>query len=49
MFLNKTHFKFDREHTSLKSAKLFIADVIRQVNLKKEYKGLRVVTDVDPM
>ena len=49
LFLNEIHIKLDREHTSLKSAKLFIAEVIIQVNLKKEYKGLRVVADVDPM
>ncbi|WP_223815782.1 replication restart helicase PriA [Adhaeribacter rhizoryzae] len=49
LFLNEIHIKLDREHTSLKSAKLFISEVITQVSLKKEYKGLRVVADVDPM
>lgn len=49
MFLNEIHIKLDREHTSLKSAKIFITDIISQVNLNKEFKGLRVVADVDPM
>ncbi|WP_026463129.1 replication restart helicase PriA [Adhaeribacter aquaticus] len=49
LYLNEIHIKLNREHTSLKAAKLHIAEAIQFNNLRKEFKGLRVVVDVDPM
>jgi primosomal protein N' (replication factor Y) (superfamily II helicase) len=49
LFLNEIHIKLDREHTSLKSAKVLIAEAIHQLKLKKDFKGVRVVADVDPV
>ena len=49
LFLNEIHIKLDRGHTSLKSAKLLVAQAMALVNQRKEFKGLRIVADVDPM
>jgi len=49
LFLQEIHIKLDREHTSLKTAKISIAEAIADVNQRKEFKGLRVVADVDPV
>ncbi|MGV3502512.1 MAG: replication restart helicase PriA [Adhaeribacter sp.] len=48
-FLNEIHIKLDRNSMSLKGAKAQVADAIQYVSLLKEFKGLRVVADVDPM
>ncbi|RDC61545.1 replication restart helicase PriA [Adhaeribacter pallidiroseus] len=48
-FLSEIHIKLDREHTSLKSAKLVIADAINQIKFNKDFRNIRVVVDVDPV
>jgi primosomal protein N' (replication factor Y) len=48
-YLSEIHIKLDREHTSLKSAKLVIADAINQLKFNKDFRNLRVVVDVDPV
>lgn len=48
-FLNEIHIKLDREQINLKAAKAQVAEAIFLTSLRKEFKGLRVVADVDPM
>ena len=48
-FLNEIHIKLDRRNLSLKEAKSRIAGAMQQVSLQQEFKGLRLVADVDPM
>ena len=48
-YLNEIHIKLDREHTSLKAAKVLIAEAIAEIKFKKDFKGVRVVADVDPV
>jgi len=48
-YLSEIHIKLDREHTSLKTAKLLIADAINQIKFNKDFRNIRVVVDVDPV
>lgn len=48
-YLSEIHIKLDREHTSLKSAKLVIADAINQIKFNKDFRNIRIVVDVDPV
>ncbi|MDQ4141756.1 MAG: primosomal protein N', partial [Bacteroidota bacterium] len=48
-YLSEIHIKLDREHTSLKAAKLLIAEAINQLKLNKDFRNIRVVADVDPV
>ncbi|MCC9166109.1 replication restart helicase PriA [Pontibacter harenae] len=49
MFLNEIHIKLPRENTNLRAAKQQIAQAIFQLNLLPDFKGSRIVADVDPM
>jgi primosomal protein N' (replication factor Y) len=48
-FLNEIHIKLDRDHMSLKAAKTQIGEAVFLTSLRKEFKGLRIVADVDPV
>jgi primosomal protein N' (replication factor Y) len=48
-FLNEVHIKLDRDHMSLKAAKAQVGEAIFLTSLRKEFKGLRIVADVDPI
>jgi primosomal protein N' (replication factor Y) len=48
-FLNEIHIKLDRNHMSLKAAKIQIAEALALTYQRKEFKGVRLVADVDPM
>jgi primosomal protein N' (replication factor Y) (superfamily II helicase) len=47
-FLNEIHVKLPRENVNLRAAKQAISKVIQQLYLLPDFKGLRVVADVDP-
>ncbi|WP_242916859.1 replication restart helicase PriA [Pontibacter liquoris] len=49
LFLQEIHIKLPREHTNLKAAKGQIAQAIFNVKLLPDFKGLRIVADVDPV
>ncbi len=49
LFLNEIHIKLPRENTNLRAAKGQIAVAIQQLKLLPDFKGIRVVADVDPM
>ncbi|HEY4650384.1 MAG TPA: primosomal protein N', partial [Pontibacter sp.] len=49
LFLNEIHIKLPRENVNLRNAKGQIAQAIRQLYLLPDFKGMRVVADVDPM
>ena len=49
LFLNEIHIKLPRENVNLRSAKGQIAMAIQQLYLMPDFKGIRVVADVDPM
>jgi primosomal protein N' (replication factor Y) (superfamily II helicase) len=48
LFLNEIHIKLPRETTNLRSAKGEIAQAITQLKLLPDFKGMRMVVDVDP-
>ncbi|QCR21001.1 primosomal protein N' [Pontibacter sp. SGAir0037] len=48
-FLNEIHIKLPRENTNLRGAKKQIAEAIRDLQLLPDFKGVRVVADVDPV
>ncbi|NDK54590.1 replication restart helicase PriA [Pontibacter fetidus] len=49
LFLNEIHIKLPRENVNLRSAKGLIAQAIQQLYLLPDFKGIKVVADVDPM
>ncbi|MER2995976.1 replication restart helicase PriA [Pontibacter populi] len=49
LFLNEIHIKLPRENVNLRTAKGQIAMAIQQLYLMPDFKGIRVVADVDPM
>ncbi|WP_266204614.1 replication restart helicase PriA [Pontibacter kalidii] len=49
LFLQEIHIKLPRDTTNLKSAKGQIAQAIFNLRLLPDFKGIRVVADVDPM
>ncbi|MDX5481054.1 MAG: primosomal protein N', partial [Hymenobacteraceae bacterium] len=49
LFLNEIHVKLPRETTNLKAAKGQIAQAIFNLKLLPDFKGIRVVADVDPV
>ncbi len=49
MFLNEIHIKLPRESGKLSAAKREIAKAVHQLMLLPDFKGLRVVADVDPV
>ncbi|AKD03767.1 primosomal protein N' [Pontibacter korlensis] len=49
LFLQEIHIKLPRETTNLKSAKGQIAQAIFNLKLLADFKGVRIVADVDPM
>ncbi len=49
LYLNEIHIKLPRENVNLRSAKGQIALAIQQLYQVTEFKGVRVVADVDPM
>ncbi|WP_162427484.1 replication restart helicase PriA [Pontibacter pudoricolor] len=49
LFLNEIHIKIPRENVNLRTAKGQIAMAIQQLYLMPDFKGIRVVADVDPM
>ncbi|MBF9252795.1 primosomal protein N' [Pontibacter sp. 172403-2] len=48
-FLQEIHIKLPRESTNLKAAKAQIAQAIANLRLLPDFKGIRVVADVDPV
>ncbi|TXK50739.1 primosomal protein N' [Pontibacter qinzhouensis] len=48
LFLQEIHIKLPRQSGQLSSSKRMIADTIHQLKLLPDFKGLRVVVDVDP-
>jgi primosomal protein N' (replication factor Y) (superfamily II helicase) len=48
LFLNEIHIKLPRESTNLRAAKSEIAKAVFTIKLLPAFKGLRIVTDVDP-
>ena len=48
LFLNEIHVKLPRENVNLRAAKQAISKVIQQLYLLPDFKGVRVVADVDP-
>ncbi|MBJ6116936.1 primosomal protein N' [Pontibacter sp. BT310] len=49
LFLNEIHIKLPRENVNLRTAKGQIAMAIQQLYQMPDFKGIRVVADVDPM
>ncbi|WP_439879953.1 replication restart helicase PriA [Pontibacter sp. MBLB2868] len=49
LFLNEVHIKLPRESTNLRAAKAQIAQAIFNLKLLPDFKGIRVVADVDPV
>jgi len=49
LFLQEIHIKLPRENTNLKAAKNQIAQAIFNLKLLPDFKGIRVVADVDPV
>ncbi|MBB6612202.1 primosomal protein N' [Pontibacter sp. Tf4] len=49
LFLNEIHIKLPRENVNLRQAKGQIAQAIQQLYLLPDFKGVKVVADVDPM
>lgn len=49
LFLNEIHIKLPRENVNLRQAKGQIAQAIQQLYLLPDFKGIKVVADVDPM
>ncbi|MCJ8164483.1 primosomal protein N' [Pontibacter sp. E15-1] len=49
LFLQEIHIKLPRENTNLKAAKGQVAQAIFNLKLLPDFKGIRVVADVDPM
>ena len=49
LFLQEIHIKLPRENTNLKAAKHQIAQAIFNLRLLPDFKGIRVVADVDPV
>ncbi|MCX2741681.1 replication restart helicase PriA [Pontibacter anaerobius] len=49
LFLQEIHIKLPRDTTNLKSAKGQIAQAIFNLKLLSDFKGIRVVADVDPV
>ena len=49
LFLQEIHIKLPRERTNLKTAKSQIAQAIATLKLLPDFKGIRVVADVDPV
>ncbi|MEJ8758247.1 primosomal protein N' [Pontibacter sp. H259] len=49
LFLNEIHIKLPRENVNLRQAKGEIAQVIQQLYLLPDFKGIKIVADVDPM
>ncbi|MFT2008979.1 primosomal protein N' [Pontibacter sp. 13R65] len=48
LFLQEIHIKLPRQSSQLSSSKRMIAETIHQLKLLPDFKGLRVVVDVDP-
>ncbi|WP_187261782.1 replication restart helicase PriA [Pontibacter beigongshangensis] len=48
LFLQEIHIKLHRQSSQLSSSKRLIAGAIHQLKLLPDFKGLRVVVDVDP-
>jgi len=48
LFLQEIHIKLPRESTNLKTAKAQIAQAVANLKLLPDFKGIRVVADVDP-
>ncbi|MFD2245765.1 replication restart helicase PriA [Pontibacter ruber] len=49
LFLNEIHIKLPREGGNLRGAKMQLAQAIHQLKLLPDFKGLRIVADVDPV
>ncbi|MBC5773785.1 primosomal protein N' [Pontibacter sp. KCTC 32443] len=49
LFLNEIHIKLPRENVNLRNAKGQIAQAIQQLYLLPDFKGIKVVADVDPV
>ncbi|WP_162051825.1 replication restart helicase PriA [Pontibacter pamirensis] len=49
LFLNEIHIKLPRANTNLKAAKNQLAKAIFNLRLLPDFKGVRIVADVDPM
>ncbi|WP_299758071.1 primosomal protein N' [uncultured Pontibacter sp.] len=49
LFLQEIHIKLPRDSTNLKAAKSQIAQAIFNLKLLADFKGIRVVADVDPV
>lgn len=49
LFLQEIHIKLPRENTNLKAAKAQLAQAIFNLKLLPDFKGVKVVADVDPV